>query len=193
MPEIAVLGNSLNEISALGSEAENKLASLPFMTDEKVSATVYELLVGAACVRHGLQIVMQPEDRSNKVPDYRITGLSAIPAAIECKRRLGLTSYEIEEAQFVERLYGMIRSPLKERGIHGSLEASFRVPLRSVAPREFAEQVLAAVDRDQDAQPTSWGSLAFRRLVYGGNLPKTGSSAKSVGENDSKKPWPDGK
>ena len=118
VPEIAVLGNSLNEISALGSEAENKLASLPFMTDEKVSATVYELLVGAACVRHGLQIVMQPEDRSNKVPDYRITGLSAIPAAIECKRRLGLTSYEIEEAQFVERLYGMIRSPLKERGIH---------------------------------------------------------------------------
>ena len=63
VPQIAQLGNSLDEIKELGPEAERKLAALPSMTDEMVSATIYELLVGAACVRKGLELTMVPEDR----------------------------------------------------------------------------------------------------------------------------------
>ncbi len=175
VPEVAVLGNSLDEIRELGPAAEEKLANLPSMTDDNVGATVFELLVGAACVRRGLDVTMVPEDRSRKVPDYQITGLGPIPGAVECKRRLGLSSYELNEAKRVEELYNAIRLPLHERGIHGSIEASFRVPLRSVTRGEFVAQVLAAVGhyRDQEPTPTSWGSLAFRRLAYCGRIPAT--------------------
>jgi hypothetical protein len=44
VPEVAQLGNSLEQIK-----------SIP---DEMVSATVYELLVGAACIRKGLNVTM---------------------------------------------------------------------------------------------------------------------------------------
>lgn len=175
VPELAVLGTSLDEIGQLGPEADRKLRNLPFMPDDLVSATVYELLVGAACVRRGLQLSMLPEDRSRKVPDYRITNLGGIPAVIECKRRLGLTKYELEEAKLVEKLFCNIYSPLHEEGIHGIIEASFRLPLRSVGIAEFVRDVLANISQDQDREPTetSWGSLAFRRLEYCGAISET--------------------
>jgi hypothetical protein len=53
VPELAALGSGLDEISALGPEAEKKIAALPSMTDGQVSSTIYELLVGAASVRKG--------------------------------------------------------------------------------------------------------------------------------------------
>jgi len=109
------------------------------------------------------------------VPDYQISGLGPIPVAVECKRRLGLSSYELAEAKQVEELYNAIRPQLHEQGIHGSIEASFSVPLRAVALQEFIAQVLAAVGhfRDQEPAPTPWGSLAFRRLEYFGRIPAT--------------------
>jgi hypothetical protein len=175
VPELAVLGNSLNEIAALGPEAERKLARLPYMTDDNVSATIFELLVGAACIRWGLNVTMVPEDRSRKTPDYRIIGLGAIPGAIECKRRLGLTSYELYEAECAEKLYNSVRQALRERGIHGCLEAAFQAPLRSVVCSEFADYVLGVVGQDRDREPslTPWGSFAFRRLAYSGDIPAT--------------------
>jgi len=118
---------------------------------------------------------MVPEDRSKKVPDYRITGLGAIPGAIECKRRLGLTKYELDEASHVEALYTAIRLPLQERGIHSSIEASFCIPLSSVSCAEFLDDILAAARHDQDREPkpTRWGSLAVRRLPFWGRVPAT--------------------
>jgi hypothetical protein len=165
VPEIGLLGNRLDEIRELGPEAERKLASLPSMTDDMVTATIYELLVGAACVRKGLKIKMVPENRARKVPDYQITGLGPIPSAIECKRRLGLTAYELDEAQAVEKLYGALRPVLLERGTYGSIEASFKVPLQSVSSSEFIEGVLSAVDR-QKSSPEGFGSVTFQPLPY---------------------------
>jgi hypothetical protein len=174
VPEVALLGNSVDEIRALGPEAERKHASLPSMTDDNVSATVYELLVGAAGVRKGLSLAMVPENSSRKVPDYQITGLGPFRGAIECKRRLGLTSYELDEAKCVEELYSSVRPLLHEHSIHGSIEASFSIPLRSVSRAEFVDRVLDAV-RQSCHKPalTSWGSLAFRPLPHGLSLPKT--------------------
>jgi hypothetical protein len=64
VPEVAQLGNCIDEIKELGPEASRKLTELPYMTDEQVSATVFELLVGAACIRRGIALTMVPEDRS---------------------------------------------------------------------------------------------------------------------------------
>ncbi len=164
VPEVAVLGNSLSEIRALGPEAERKLAALPEMADEEVGATMYELLVGAACVRKGRSITMVPEDRSRKVPDFQLSDMGPFTAAIECKRRLGLTKYELAEARYVEALYGSVRTQLRDRAIHGSLEACFTVPVGSVEVAEFSEAVLAMVEHADMREPieTRWGSLAFR-------------------------------
>jgi hypothetical protein len=68
----------------------------------------------------------------------------------------------------LEALYGAIQEPLKERGMHFSVEAAFSTPLRLVSAAEFAEDVLRAANHghDHDTHPTSWGSLAVRRLPY---------------------------
>jgi hypothetical protein len=142
VPEIAVLGNSLKEIAELGPEAERKLESLPFLPDDAVTSTIFELLVGAACIRRGLGVTMVPEDRAQKVPDFRVTIVGAIPGAIECKRRLGLTVYELEEARHVEGLYQPLRNSLRERGHHCSVEVVFTVPVGAVSQREFSEPIL---------------------------------------------------
>jgi hypothetical protein len=65
VPEVALLGNSVDEIRALGPEAERKHASLPSMTDDNVSATVYELLVGAGKVSAWLWC---PKTRRERCP-----------------------------------------------------------------------------------------------------------------------------
>ena len=128
-----------------------KLAALPHIPDDVVSSTIFELLVGAACVRKGLSLQMVSEDRSRKAPDYRIERLG-VPASLECKRRLGSTRYELDEASHVETLYRTVREPLREIRFHGSLEASFIVPLASVSPADFLRDVLAAAKNDQHSE-----------------------------------------
>jgi hypothetical protein len=174
VPELAMLGNNLTEIKELGPEAARKLANLSTLPDDMVTAAVYELLVGAACIRRGLDVEMVPEDRSHKVPDYRVLNVG-VPAAIECKRRLGLTKYELEEAGRVEGLYGAIRRPLQQDGSHYSIEACFREPVRSVSAADFLQDVAAAAKQNLEGQLflTQWGSLAIRRLSPRGDFPGT--------------------
>jgi hypothetical protein len=173
VPEIAVLGNSLKEIAALGPQADRKLAELPTLPNKMVTSTIYELLVGAACIRRGLDARMVQENRSRKVPDYRIDGIG-VPAAIECKRRLGLTEYELQEAKLIENLYQGVRGLLQERGHHLSIEASFRLPLGSVSIAEFSRDVLATAEHADDGPlPTTWGSLRVQSLPFRGHLEGT--------------------
>ncbi len=90
--EAASLGSSLDEIRRLGPEAERKLKSLPTENERDVASVIYELLVGAACVRAGCDAEMLPATPSSKSPDYRIHGL-LVPLVVECKRRLGLNEH----------------------------------------------------------------------------------------------------
>lgn len=174
VPELAMLGNSLGEIKELGPEAARKLANLSTMPDDMVTAAVYELLVGAACVRRKMDVQMVPEDRSHKVPDYRVLNVG-VPAAIECKRRLALTKYELEEAGRVETLYTAIRGPLQEDAYYCSIEACFRAPVRLVSPGDFLHDVVtvAKQNRERELFPTQWGSLAIRGLPLRGDVPGT--------------------
>jgi hypothetical protein len=87
---------------------------------------------------------------------------------IECKRRLGLTTYELDEARHIETLYGAIRQYLHDHALHGAIEASFAVEIQTVTLEAFATDVIEMVrtDRDHDTTPTTWGTLAFGRLAY---------------------------
>lgn len=165
-PEIAMLGNSLGEIDELGAEAKVKLSMLGLMPDDTVTSTIFELLVGAACIRRGLSVSMVPENKAAKVPDFRISGLGPFEGAIECKRRLGLTKYELAEARSIEGLYDAIRAPLRELSIHGSVEARFTAEVHTVDRVDFREQVLRVVKGGSDEGPllTTWGSLSYHLL-----------------------------
>jgi hypothetical protein len=167
VPEIAALGNSLNEIAALGDEAQRKLHRLSQATDDEVSSTIFELLVGAACVRKGINAVMLPETKATKVPDFRIEGLAGgIPAVIECKRRLGLSEYELAEAQFVKSLFDAFHNEAIKRGIHGSLEVTFAIEAKDVDPVVFLKVALEVSQSYDLPIEFSWGTICFRSLRY---------------------------
>lgn len=166
VPELAALGNSLDEIERLGDEARKKLLALGSMPDDVVSSTVYELMVGAAFVRLGLEPSMVRETKSGKVPEYYVN-FGPIPGAIECKRRAGLTRYERAEAEYVRTLYEGLRPVLQEQGVHSSIEVSFRLPLKEVDGQSFHQDVLAMTARQADVETTetSWGTVGVQRLV----------------------------
>ena len=167
VPEIAALGNSLEEIATLGPEAQRKLALLPQATDDQVSATIFELLVGAACVRKGLQVTMLPETRTTKVPDFRIDNLGGgIPTVVECKRRLGLSEYELAEADSVKVLFEAFLREARKKDHYGSLELSLLVEAKEVEVIAFLDVALAAVQRYDVSIEAPWGNVVFRSLRY---------------------------
>jgi hypothetical protein len=151
------------------------MAALPSMSDDQVSSTIYELLVGAASVRKGLDLTMIAEDRSSKVPEYRVNNLHQVPAVIECKRRRGLTEYELREAAIVEKLYGSVSVDLHRRGVYGCLEVCFTVPLDGVAAVDFGERVKAVIEKTDRETPirTDWGSLRFQSLPHRRSITET--------------------
>ena len=175
VPEIAALGNSIKELAALGPEAHRKVASLSSLSDDAVTSTIYELLVGAACVRSGLNVEMVQADLSRKSPDFRISGIGPMAGSIECKRRLGPTVYELEEARIVKSFYDVIRESFRDSGFHCSIEVSFSGPIKFVVPAEFVADVTSALrqDFDRELKSTNWGTIAAKRLPYCGNLAKT--------------------
>ena len=170
--EVASLGAVLPEIDALGAEARDKLRRLPAMTDDEVASTVYELLVGAAARKHGLNVEMLPASKSTKTPDFRIHGLG-VPAVIECKRRLGLLQYELEESAHVRTLYSSIRPEL--RRAHVRLDAVFSAELRNVTVDEFRAAAIEAINGAFSSTEVTrpWGMLVAEVLPYTATLPRT--------------------
>jgi hypothetical protein len=174
VPEITALGCRLDHISALGAEATRKFARLPVATSEEVPSMIYELLVGTACVLRGREIEMLPASGSAKSPDFRLHNMHA-PVVLECKRRYGLTQYELDEAAAIERLYVPLREIARAKGLHGTLEIRFRVPVMTVEPRDLIHLARPILEESVDAERTveEWGSLAYRRLPFGGDVPDT--------------------
>jgi hypothetical protein len=142
------------------------------MTNDEVSSTVYELLVGTAAVRLGRSIEMLAPEKHRRTPDFRIHDLG-VPASVECKRRLGLSEYEHNEALHVQTLYEAIREQISDR--HLSIEASFDQETRFVGPVEFsaAVELLLKPHGDQGSVSTAWGGLSFRTLPYTLDLSRT--------------------
>jgi hypothetical protein len=174
VPEITALGCRLDQVPSLGAEAVRKFERLPVATSEEVPSMIYELLVGTACALGGRKIEMLAASGSIKSPDFRLPNMHA-PAVLECKRRYGLTQYELDEAAAIERLYAPPREIAKAEGLHGMVEARFEVPIETVDPGDFVRVAKSVIDQSIDAEGrfVSWGSLAYRRLPFGGDVPDT--------------------
>jgi hypothetical protein len=163
-----MLGINLGEIASLGGEARKAMSALPLADEERVASSVHELLVGAAFVRRGRDVEMLAENRATKVPDFAVHRMG-VPIAIEYKRRLGLTTYEITEARHIESLYAAIRPVLAERGLHISLEAVFVERVTAVSQTAFVEAVTDLIGRpdiDGAHAQTAWGSISCTVLPY---------------------------
>ncbi len=160
--EVAGLGAALPLIKELGSEATKKFNALPSMTERDVVSTVYELLVGAACLRMGRAIEMLPTS-NEKTPDFRVHDL-AVPMVVECKRREGLSKYAETEARHVERLYEAA-AELFERH-HPLIEVDFKTEAAAVSADDFSKHVELLCDSwdDDVREDTPWGTMTLRRL-----------------------------
>ena len=154
LAEAAVLGNSFAELGACGTEALRKLRSLPSIESAEVPPTIYELLVAAAFARRGIPTEMIEAHPRTKSPDIRLLN-QGIPMSVECKRRLSLTRYEIEEAGHVERLYEAGRALLQAGDVAHSIECTFRSEVGSVADTAFTDAL-------QDLMATPEGTTLAR-------------------------------
>ena len=175
VPEIVMLADSLSQIDELGPVATTQLERLPELDDPKAASTMHELLVGSACVRRGKSLKMLSDAGSNKVPDFKVIDPGA-PTSIECKRRLGLSDYELAEARHIEELYSGIRELLVTRGLHFSIEATFLKEVFVVSQATFrtdVESLVASENRGLDITPTAWGHLRHEVLPFTLDLPWT--------------------
>jgi len=170
--EVAALGARLDDVPDLGTDAVEKLRCLPSMTDTEVAATVYELLVGTAARHKGLNVEMVAVAKNKKTPDFRIHDL-AVPASIECKRRLGLLNYERSEATHVRALYEAIRTELARS--HARVDVVFSDEVATVVPSEFSAAMLpllsGGVGRRQISMP--WGDIIVEALPYTSRVERT--------------------
>lgn len=162
IPELAALGNSLEEIESLGPEGIRKLEDLQKLAPDAVSATVFELLVGSACIAKGTAAELLPETKDSKVPDLRLHGFGGVPVVIECKRRLGLGEYELREAALIEQLYENSAQWFRERGIYGCIEASFIHEVEQVKQEDWTAAVRQAVRAGRSSH--DWGEVRFVEL-----------------------------
>ena len=174
VPELAALGRRLDFIPRLGPEAVRKFEHLPAATAEEVPSTIYELLVGTACAKRGLETEMLPASKTGKSPDFRLHNLG-VPVVVECKRRLGLTHYELAEAGAVQRLYDRLREIARAGGFHGALEVRFRVPIETVEADNFLSVAAPLLNHWADIEGVcaSWGEVSYRRLPFVGKLAET--------------------
>lgn len=173
--EVASLGGRLDGLKELGPHALEKFAMLPKMGDGDVASTIYELLVGLACLDYGLAPVMLAPERHSKTPDYRLDGL-VVPTLLECKRRRSLLQCNVEDVHHARGLYSSVRDELRKRGCHVRIELSAAVELSEVPIAEFRQTVLSQVAEGglEDTDVThSWGTLATRTLPYTSNLSRT--------------------
>jgi hypothetical protein len=162
--EVAGLGLSLDEIRhRMGPEAKRKLNALSAVSDTQVASDVYELLVGAACVRAGRAVEMLPASTSGKTPDFRIHD-QIVPFVLECKRRISLSKHAEQEARHIERLYAAAEPLFKRHRL--SVELELTDPVASVSAEEFSAAIaLMCESKDDDVQHLAkWGAVRLRRL-----------------------------
>ena len=92
---------------------------------------------------------------------------------IECKRRLGLSQYELEESAQVRMLYESIRPEL--RRAHVRIDAVFTSELRDVPATEFHDAAIEAIAGafQSTAITRTWGTLVAEVLPYTATIERT--------------------
>jgi len=177
VPQIVALGNSIEALSEVSGEVDERLSALWRYPSDGTDATVYELLVAAACARYGRSMEFVTAGKSahgDKTPDLRVHGYP-FPVVVECKRRQALTSTDLKEAQRMRQVFEALRAACERRGQWGV----FKLRL-SVTPAELpVQQVVDAGIRQPYAEDPNkyveyaWGRLVFRSLPARLFIPQT--------------------
>lgn len=128
LSEFSMLGHSLDTFSNLGPYALKVLQRLHTMTDDDCASHIYELLVGGAALRKGMDLEMvertDSDEGSKRSPDFRIHSLRW-PSVIECKRRKYILEYEIKEAEHMRRVFLIASRTLRADCRYVSVDFSF--------------------------------------------------------------------
>lgn len=158
--QLAQLGRRIEALRAVGGSQERIKA---LYSGAETDATLFELLVAAACSAKGRAMVFV-EPTSVKSPDLRCT--DAFNMVVECKRSAALTVYEVDEETRMRILFRLLRAGAMARGQFGTYEVAFLVEASAVDIADVAatclRQGLAAHPEQPLAYP--WGSVAFRAL-----------------------------
>ncbi len=167
VPELAQLGARAHLVDRMGEQATKKLQGLASLSDLGVTGAIYELLVGTAAVARGYSVEMlDPLKFDGKAPDFKLNKFS-VPAVIECKRRPGLSEYEVAEARAVEALYDAARQPLDAYRGAVSLEVEFKVEVASIPAPDFVAAVQLILDRGDGApQAAPWGVVRAEAMPF---------------------------
>ena len=159
--ELAALGMGVEPLEECGDEARRKLHGLPTINTREVPSLIYELLVAAALVRRGFSVEMIPSQPGRKSPDIRIA--QKIPTTVECKRRLGLSVYQLAEAAHVERLFAACRHDLEQRPL--VIECTFLVEAVHVDISSFRDVVGELLCSPEGAPMIlEWAAMKWRSL-----------------------------
>lgn len=163
--EVALLGMHIELLPELGDQAVKKYDQLSRMDDEQVSSTLYELLVGIAGIKHGLNLEML-EESHDKTPDFRIHDLG-VPTVAECKRKRVCGQLR-REAQRVHSLFLALQEPIYKKGSHCQICLDFSEDIEMVSEKDLIaaiEPLLSSYD-DSPKVNLPWGTLQLYRLPY---------------------------
>jgi hypothetical protein len=177
VPQVVALGGQLDVLKIVGGEVDERIRSLWRYGTDTTDATVYELLVAAACARWGCSIEFLEAGRGRtgqKTPDLRVHGYP-FPVVVECKRRDALTDADFSEAKVMRELFSALRAECARRGLWGVFDIHL-----SVTPELLPQaRVLECAMRQPYARDPSehleyeWGKLAFQELSRQITVPET--------------------
>src|SRR5262245_57654127 len=85
VPQITILGTSLDLLKAVEGDVSGRLASLWKLPSANTDSAVFELLVGVACAQRGRKLEFLTAG-SRRTPEMRVRDW-VVPTVIECKRK----------------------------------------------------------------------------------------------------------
>lgn len=161
--QTAQLGYALDALATVGGDWRGRLQSLWTGASSNVDATILELLVAAACARHGRKIEFITATHE-KSPDLRVH--DPFPMVVECKRRAALAEYELKEETRMREVFVALSTEARRRGQFGRYALTLKVEAFAIDVAEVARALLAQHLAPHPNKPTTypWGEVAFSEL-----------------------------
>lgn len=158
--QLAQLGRRIEALRAVGGYQERIDA---LYSGAETDATMFELLVAAACSAKGRAMVFV-EPTSVKSPDLHCT--DAFNMVVECKRSAALTVYEVDEETRMRSLFRLLRAGAMARGQFGTYEVAFSIEASAVDIADVAATCLRQRLAAHPERPLTypWGNVAFQPL-----------------------------
>ena len=164
VPQTAALGTQLPLLRDVSGDVDDRISLLWRGNGSSADATVFELLVAAACTARGRSIEALPPS-SDKTPDFRVHDLIA-PTVIECKRQSSLSLYEAREERHVTSIFRSLHDAARRLGMWGTYTLELDVEACDADGATIAEAGARQRFTVDPSVPTQydWGAAAYREL-----------------------------